>query len=144
MYYVNQEQIGNRLTFLPQVGQAAKELASGWKNDILHAFAQERVLYLGIEAVTDVGSFLIDGFMMRDASSYEDIVEILIGEQVFDPATGAKLLELVRLRRAIAQDYTSWDRSAMHPLLPELPEVFEVFARSVEAFVRKELGAIGL
>lgn len=144
MYYVNQEQIGERLDFLPQLGQAAGELSAGWRDDLLHAFAQERVLYLAIEVVTDVGSLLIDGFMMRDASSYEDIVEILQGEGVFDTGTGAKLAELVRLRRSIAQDYTSWDRSAMHPLLADLPAVFDTFGTSVKQFVRQELDRIGL
>ena len=38
---------------------------------------------------------MIDGFIMRDASSYEDIVEVLREEGVFDDSLGADLHELV-------------------------------------------------
>jgi uncharacterized protein YutE (UPF0331/DUF86 family) len=142
MYYVNQEQIDQRLQFLPFLAQGCEQVIREWgasQTDLVQSFAQERILYLAIESVTDVGSLLIDAFMMRDASSYEDIVEILHGEKVFDDAVAAVLQELVQLRRPLTQDYTLLDRSNLHPLLNKLPSTFNVFADNVRAFIQKEL-----
>lgn len=140
MYYVNEEQIEVRLNFIPTLADVCSKLTHEWKTqDLVHQFAQERTLHLAIETVTDVGSMLIDGFLMRDASSYEDIVEILRGEGVFPEETAATLMELVRQRRALTQEYTSWVREGLHPLMNELPQVLDVFAQSVRAFIKKEL-----
>lgn len=84
MYYVNVQDIRLRLGAMPELEQALKELASGWQGTLLQGLAQERALHLAIETVTDVGSCLIDGYIMRDASSYEDIVEIIGGEEVIE------------------------------------------------------------
>ncbi|WP_068773639.1 DUF86 domain-containing protein [Paenibacillus sp. FJAT-26967] len=142
MYYVNVDQINRRLAFIPQLIQACEELDSEFEKGspkIITYFAQERVLHLAIETVTDVGSLLIDGFMMRDASSYEDIVEILGGERVFSDEIMSTLLELVKLRRPLVQEYDSYTRDGKHPLLGELPRILPVFKESVDVFIRKEL-----
>lgn len=142
MYYVNQEQIDLRLQFLPVIAQGCEQVCREWNDsqaDLVQAFAQERILYLAIESITDVGSLLIDAFMMRDASSYEDIIEILHGEKVFGDGVAIVLQELVKLRRPLTQDYTSLDRSSLHPLLKQLPNTFDAFADNVQAFIKKEL-----
>lgn len=101
---------------------------------------QERCLHLAIEIVTDVGSYLIDGFIMRDASSYDDIIEINHEEKVFDHATYEVLSRLVSLRKPLVQDYYSWQRSELHPLSSDLPGVLEHFSHQVNTYVEKELG----
>jgi uncharacterized protein YutE (UPF0331/DUF86 family) len=140
MYYVNKEQIEERLDFLPYLIGALRELPHRWQaGDALMAMAGERALHLAIEAVTDVGSLLIDGFLMRDASSYEDIVEILQGEGVFPAETGALLLRLVQQRRPLVQDYGTLDRTELHPLIREIPGALERFPADVRSFIAKEL-----
>ncbi|KIL39089.1 hypothetical protein SD70_22495 [Gordoniibacillus kamchatkensis] len=141
MYFVNEEQIGSRLAFLQRLAETARELAVRWQDgDAVLALAQERALHLAIEGVTDVGSLLIDAFILRDASSYEDIVDILRGEGAFDPDTAGQLLDLVKLRRPLVQDYTSWDASGLHALTLRLPELLPRFVEQVRAFMAKELG----
>ena len=144
MYYVNHEQINVRLEFLPTLTKACAELTEQWAKhepaeQLLLHFAQERILHLAIETVTDVGSLLIDAFMMRDASSYEDIVEILAGERVFDEPTAAVLKRLVQLRRPLAQEFTVYPRESLHPLIAELPAVLNTFAETVPAFISREM-----
>ncbi|WP_426452243.1 DUF86 domain-containing protein [Paenibacillus sp. S-38] len=143
MYYVNHEQIDTRLAFVPTLTDACRRLEAAWagggEGELLLHLAQERTLYLAIETVTDVGSLLIDAFMMRDASSYEDIVDILAGEGVFEAPTAEVLRELVGLRRALTQEYTSLDRSGLHPMISRLPSALESFAERVPAFIRKEM-----
>lgn len=101
---------------------------------------QERCLHLAIEIVTDVGSYLIDGFIMRDASSYDDIIQINHEENVFDASTYEVLRRLVSLRKPLVQDYFSWERAELHPLSTEVPDILEQFAEQVSVYVEKELG----
>lgn len=140
MYYVNREQISIRLAVIPDIAEALSTLSRSWSGELLQGLAQERALHLAVETVTDIGSYLIDGFIMRDASSYEDIIEIIAGEQVFPAELKETLLELVRLRRPLVQDYYDWTREKLHPLTQQLPETIVSFKSAVEAYLLQELG----
>ncbi|ALS29016.1 hypothetical protein IJ21_36280 [Paenibacillus sp. 32O-W] len=142
MYYVNREQIEKRLQAIPELARAVEQLQAGWQGSLLEGLAQERALHLAIETVTDVGSFLIDGFLMRDASSYEDIVEIIGGEGVIPPSLHEPLVELVRLRRPLVQQYYEWPRVELHPLTPRLAQLMRDFAAAVQDYLRSELGGM--
>lgn len=141
MYYVDQEQIHARLNFIPTVAAALRALSEQADQTSLTAhFAQERALHLAVEVVTDVGSLLIDGFMMRDASSYEDIMDVIRGEGVLTDDLAEPLKSLVMERRSLTQTYMDLDRSV--PLRGELPaiaELLERFAPAVAMFVKKEM-----
>lgn len=141
MYYVNREQIDLRLRFIPTVAEALRKLRSEWREgDPVQQFALERAVHLGAECVTDVGSFVIDGFLMRDASSYEDIVDIIHGEKAISDPLYQRLSELVRLRKPLVQQYFELDGKRLIPFLDWLPEALESFAVEITAFIDKELG----
>jgi uncharacterized protein YutE (UPF0331/DUF86 family) len=143
MYYVNREQISERLAFVPVIAEGVERLKAardGGGIGLVDALAQERLLHLAIEAVTDVGSLLIDGFLMRDASSYEDIVDILVTEGVFSAELGSELAELVRLRKPLVQDYYKLDRQRPHPLFASLDRMMAEFAEAVNRYLLQELG----
>ncbi|MCJ8010335.1 DUF86 domain-containing protein [Paenibacillus sp. KQZ6P-2] len=139
MYYVNQEQIQHRLDAIPQIAQSLTKAAESWDGSVVLGMVQERALHLAIEVVTDVGSYLIDGFIMRDASSYEDIMEINHEEKVFDDEIFDVLLKLVSLRKPLVQEYYSWNRSELHPLTPVLPDILNKFAVQVREYIQQEL-----
>ncbi|MDD9265770.1 DUF86 domain-containing protein [Paenibacillus sp. GCM10023248] len=142
MYFINHEQIDQRIQFLSALAEAVNQLQAQWAqgtHDLIWQLAQERVLHLAIETVTDVGSLLIDAFILRDASSYEDIVDIVHGEGAYSEPLKETLLELVKLRKPLVQDYVAWNREELHPVLPKLPAAFEEFAGSVRAFIKSEL-----
>lgn len=139
MYYVNQEQIQHRLDAIPEIVQGLTEAAGSWDGGVVLGMVQERALHLAIEIVTDVGSYLIDGFIMRDASSYEDIMEINHEEKVFDAETYDVLLKLVTLRKPLVQEYYTWNRSELHPLTPVLPDILNKFAVQVREYIQQEL-----
>jgi uncharacterized protein YutE (UPF0331/DUF86 family) len=140
MYNVNTQRIEQRLEFLPEIIHVLEYLRDHWgKDKMLAGFAQERALHLAVEAVTDVGSDMIDGFLMRDASSYEDIVEILREERVISPEVADPLLELAQLRKSIVQDYLTFSRTELHPLTTALPAALRSFIGQVREFIRKEL-----
>lgn len=138
MYYVDRSQIEQRLDLLPQLSEVLTESLSSTKNNLILRYAEERALHLAIEVVTDVGSCLIDGFIMRDASSYEDIVEIMRDERVIENELASRLTDLVRLRRPLVQDYVDWDRTQAHSLTVSLPEALRQFAVGVRAYLDQE------
>ncbi len=70
---------------------------------------------------------MIDGFIMRDASSYEDIVQILQDEAVFDEETGSVLVELVKLRRPLVQHYYELDEALLDRWKTEASGHFAAF-----------------
>jgi uncharacterized protein YutE (UPF0331/DUF86 family) len=140
MYYVDRSSIDRRLACIPEVAEALAEIASNWQGSLVHGLAQERALHLAIEIVTDVGSLLIDGFLMRDASSYEDIIDIIAGEGVLPDDIAQPLRRLVQLRKPLVQDYDRWPRTQLHELTPELPQLLHRFSASVVSYLRQELG----
>lgn len=140
MYYVNREQIARRLDAVPEVAEGLRQAVQAWDGGLVLGMVQERCLHLAIEIVTDVGSYLIDGFIMRDASSYDDIIQINYEENVFDESTYEVLRQLVTLRKPLVQDYYSWQRTSLHSLSAVLPDVLEHFSGQVSAYVEKELG----
>lgn len=140
MYYVNKEQINLRINCIPMISSAMKDLLQQWSTgNVLHALAQERLLHLAIETITDIGSYMIDGLMMRDASSYEDIIGVLHGEGVFSAHVSEVLIELVKLRKPLVQDYYDFDRTQIHPLITVLPEILSEFAEKSQSYLDKEL-----
>lgn len=139
MYYVNREEIEKRLACIPELAAALAELAAEWRGTLLEGLAQERALHLALEIVTDVGNFLIDGFMMRDASSYEDIVDVIGGEGVIPASRAAAFRDLVALRKPLVQEYDSWPRGELQPLTKDLPELLRGFAADVREYLHNEL-----
>jgi uncharacterized protein YutE (UPF0331/DUF86 family) len=139
MYYVNREQIAVRLNSITEVASALQSLAANWQGTVLEGLAQERALHLAIETVTDVGSFLIDGFILRDASSYEDIIEITGEAGAFPADMQATLTELVKLRKPLVQDYYVWKRTELHPLTEVLSTLMPAFKDAVEDYLKREL-----
>lgn len=141
MYYVNRKQIEIILAQIPDITTGLQAVTASWNGNTLTGLIQERCLHLAIEVVTDVGSCLIDGFIMRDAGSYEDIISIIHEEKVFGGSEiYEKLIELVALRKPLVQDYFAWDRSVLHPLTPVLATVLEQFASEVGRYLDQELG----
>ncbi|WP_341278504.1 HepT-like ribonuclease domain-containing protein [Paenibacillus sp. FSL H8-0537] len=139
MYYVNREQIAVRLDAIPDIAEALNLIAAQWDGSMLQGLAQERALHLAVETVTDVGSYLIDGFMMRDASSYEDIVDVTGAEGVFSAELLPTFKQLVQLRRPLVQQYYEWQRAELHPLTRQLAPQLLRFKQEVELYLEREL-----
>lgn len=142
MYYVNREQIERRLHTIPEIVIGLQTATAKWDGGLLLGLVQERSLHLAIEVVTDVCSYLIDGFIMRDASSYQDILDITHEEKVFNSEIHAVLIQLVQLRKPLVQNYYEWDRTSLHPLTSVLPTVLNDFSSSVGNYLDQELGYV--
>lgn len=140
MYYVNTDQIELRLSAIPEITAGLRHAQANWDGGIILGLVQERSLHLAIEIVTDVGSYLIDGFILRDASSYEDIIEIVHEAGAFDEESYNLFMELVPLRKPLVQDYYAWERTSLHKVTRTLPDVLDRFADQIRLYLEKELG----
>ena len=73
MYFVDREKIEATLVFFDEHVRLFTEHSS-WNTEI-EKKALERIVHLLIENVLDVGNAMIDGFIMRDPGSYDDIID---------------------------------------------------------------------
>lgn len=106
---------------------------------ISEQFAAARALHVAIECVTDVGNALIDGFIMRDPGSYEDIVEIMKDEDVLPKDEADQMKRLVEYRRTLVVRYTEVEKTDLERLT-ELAQALKSFPMRVEHYLKQELG----
>ena len=81
MYFVDRNQISESLNHMEVLLELYGN-ENGWQQDIIHSLALERIANVLIESIIDVGNSMIDGFIMRDPGSYEDIIDIMEDERV--------------------------------------------------------------
>ncbi|MCM3663330.1 DUF86 domain-containing protein [Mesobacillus subterraneus] len=140
MYFVDREQIEATLQFLENQIDFFERQES-WKTP-MEKSALERVAHIMIEAVLDVGNAMIDGFIMRDPGSYEDIIDILDDEKVVTAEMSASLKKIVLFRKMLVQQYTAIDHARLKKsYLAELPQL-KLFPAKVREYLTNELGPV--
>jgi uncharacterized protein YutE (UPF0331/DUF86 family) len=140
MYNVNTEQIEIRLAFLTTVVKALRLLNDKTSEEsLLHRFALERAMHVAAESITDIGNYMIDGFVMRDAASYEDIIEILFGEGVFPHDVYDVISPLVLFRKPLVQNYYHINHDDLTNLSQQLPDGLDRFADCIVQYLSNEL-----
>jgi uncharacterized protein YutE (UPF0331/DUF86 family) len=140
MYFVDREKIEEILLYLEKlVGLFSKQ--TEWSTPIQQA-ALERIAQMMLEAVLDVGNSMIDGFIMRDPGSYEDIIDILMDEKVVSAETGNSLKKLISYRKMLVQMYTKINHPELQTEFAANLESFSVFAKNVRVYLENELGPV--
>lgn len=140
MYFVDREKIEEILKFLEmqiQLFLSQKE----WSNPLEKA-ALERVNHMMIESVLDVGNAMIDGFIMRDPGSYEDIIDILMDEKVISSETGNSLKVLIQYRKMLVQHYTDVNHHELQETFTKHLHELGNFASNVREYLTTELGPV--
>ena len=140
MYFVDRKKIEQTLQFLEQtmaVFSAKEEYVQQ-----IDQYALERMAQLMIDCILDVGNAIIDGFIMRDPGSYEDIIDILVDEKVVQLKEGEGLKEIVRLRKMLVQDYISVQHEQVIAALQEQRAVIEAYPSHVRRYLEQELGPV--
>ncbi len=140
MYFVDRDQIEETLQFL--TGQIEFfESNESWET-LMEKSALERAAHTIIEAVLDVGNAMIDGFIMRDPGSYEDIIDILDDEKVVTQEMSAGLKKIVLFRKMLVQQYTAVDHASLiETFKSELPQL-KLFPVKVREYLTNELGPV--
>ncbi|MEH7506018.1 DUF86 domain-containing protein [Neobacillus drentensis] len=140
MYFVDREKIEEILKYLEtqiQLFLSQKE----WSTPLEMA-ALERLNHMMIESVLDVGNAMIDGFIMRDPGSYDDIIDILMDEKVISAETGSCLKILIQYRKRLVQFYTDVDHQELQEVFSKHLHELVNFAANVRDYLANELGPV--
>jgi uncharacterized protein YutE (UPF0331/DUF86 family) len=140
MYFVDRAKIENILRFLEE-NIIVYEGQKMWTT-IIERHALERISQTMIESVLDVGNSMIDGFIMRDPGSFDDIVDILEDEKVVTPENAKSLKQIIRLRKMLVQDYTVIDHKELVTTIENNLHSLRVFPTAIRSYLENELGPV--
>jgi uncharacterized protein YutE (UPF0331/DUF86 family) len=140
MYFVDRDKIETTLVYLEKQISLFSDQEQ-WQTP-LEIAALERITQMMLEAVLDVGNDVIDGFIMRDPGSYEDIIDILMDEKVVSTETGNSLKALIPFRKQLVQLYTEIDHGVLKDQFVKHLPALTLFAANVRDFLTNELGPV--
>jgi uncharacterized protein YutE (UPF0331/DUF86 family) len=140
MYFVDREKIEQTLQYLENQLDVFQSQAE-WKTPIEKA-SLERVTHMVIESILDIGNAIIDGFIMRDPGSYEDIVDILMDEKVVTDEMGTSLKNIVSLRKSLVQNYLEIQHDQLVDVITLQMETLKMFSPKVREYLKNELGHV--
>ncbi|MFJ7731824.1 DUF86 domain-containing protein [Lysinibacillus sp. NPDC097231] len=141
MYFVDRNKITKNLQYLDGL-LAILESEDNWLQNDIKKLAIERIGHNVMESMMDVGNLMIDGFIMRDPGSYEDIIDILIDEKVVSTEMEASLKAVVGLRKMLVREFIDVDiPEVVHVLTASLP-VLKKFSPAVSSYLTNELGPV--
>ncbi|KKB33659.1 DUF86 domain-containing protein [Bacillus thermotolerans] len=140
MYFVDRDKIEETLKFM-EVQLSVFVEQPHWKTTIEQA-ALERIGHTVVELILDVGNAMIDGFIMRDPGSYEDIIDILEDEKVVGKEEASSLKTVVSLRKALVQQYTTVSHEELEQTLRSNLTALQQFPERIRQYLNDELGPV--
>lgn len=141
MYFVDRTKITKNLAHLDSL-LAIFEQEGNWNQNDVTKLALQRIGHNIMESMMDVGNVMIDGFIMRDPGSYDDIIDILVDEKVITPEMDAPLKEVVGLRKMIVREFLEVDNAEIVRVLSNNMAALKQFSPKVEAYLINELGPV--
>jgi uncharacterized protein YutE (UPF0331/DUF86 family) len=137
MYFVDRKEVEATLQFIEELlSEYEKMTVKNYQEKL----ALERLAQLLIEAILDVGNMMIDGFIMRDPGSYEDIIDILEDENVIPKVESNPFKKVIELRKMLVKDYLHTNHEKLNNVLRENYSVLNQFAPRVREYLTNELG----
>lgn len=140
MYFVDRVKIDNTLSFFHKQIELF-ESQQQWSTNLEKA-SLERCTHLMIEMILDIGNDMIDGFIMRDPGSYEDIIDILTDELVITPEMSIGLKEIISCRKQLVQEYLLIDHPSIQTIFQQHMDSLKKFTPSVKKYLEHELGPV--
>ena len=141
MYFVDRNQISESLNHMESLLELYRN-ENGWQKDIIHSLALERIANVLIESIIDVGNTMIDGFIMRDPGSYEDIIDIMEDERVITSEMAGPLKQVIELRKMIVREFTKVDVGTIIEVLNTSMDELLEFPNKVRHYLENELGPV--
>lgn len=140
MYFVDRQKIERTLQYIEKNVEIFSNQSS-WETEI-EKKALERIAVSCIEGILDTGNAMIDGFIMRDPGSYEDIIDILEDEKVVATQEANNLKEIIRLRKMLVQDYLEINDATVLSILTTHRDTILSFCHSTRTYLVRELGPV--
>ncbi len=111
MYFVKKEKIEQTLQRIRELSNLFLE-ENVWQST-KEKLALERGVGIMIEGILDVGTMMIDGYILRDPGSYEDIIDILVDSEIVNEQTGKGIKNLLHYRTILVRDYLAIDHAKL-------------------------------
>ncbi len=141
MYFVDRKRIEVIASHLEEL-LAVYENKQQWESYPESHLILERVTGSVIESILDIGNAMIDGFIMRDPGSYDDIIDILVDEKVVTADMELGLKEIVGLRKQVVREYYAVDRDNVAKVFDANLSVIRAFPGQVRKYLVNELGPV--
>jgi len=141
MYFVDRNKIEEKLQFLDIHLQVINTIES-LEDDIYKTLSVERAAHIIIECIIDVGNAMIDGFIMRDPGSYEDIIDILLDEKVITNEMAKDIIEVIKFRKMLVQEYTEINHERLYQNIKSAFESLSLYPVKVRDYLVNELGPV--
>ncbi|MCA1024009.1 DUF86 domain-containing protein [Halobacillus litoralis] len=139
MYFVDREKIEKILSYMETIqAEVKKQGFSSFREKLV----LERLTHLTVEAFLDVGNMMIDGFIMRDPGSYDDMIDILLDEKVLPVEEEEAFKQFIQLRKMIVHEYTEVDHTAVAEAWTTYQEALEAFPERIRTYLDQELGPV--
>jgi len=137
LYFIDRSKIEQILLYMEEMLQ---ELGKHTYTSTMEKRSLERMAHMLIESTVDVGNMMIDGFIMRDPGSYEDIIDILVDEKVIPAENEGHYKAVIRLRSSLVKEYLTIDHDNLKTVMLENKAVLEKFSTYVRIYLDSELG----
>ncbi|MCL7748933.1 DUF86 domain-containing protein [Halalkalibacter alkaliphilus] len=140
MYFVDRDKIEQTLHYMESLQEQVEQLTSC--NNLTEKLALERLAYVVIESIIDVGNSMIDGFIMRDPGGYEDIIDILEDEKVVKANDAVALKTIIGLRKQLIANYSEVNHRQIVEILTNYEASLTQFPLDVRRYLSEELGPV--
>ena len=137
MYFVDRKKIEELLIYIDEL---LEQISNNEFTSKLELMALERIAHVLIESILDVGNLMIDGFIMRDPGSYEDIIDILVDEKVIPEEQEAVYKDVVGLRKSLVTDFMNVDHQQLVVKLKDSVNTLTEFSPHTRTYLTNELG----
>lgn len=141
VYFVDRNKITKNLQYLDEL-LVILETEDHWLQNDIKKLAIERIGHNIMESMMDVGNLMIDGFIMRDPGSYEDIIDILIDEKVVAAEMEAPYKAVVGLRKMLVREFIDVDSQEVVHVLTTNLAALKQFSPAVHHYLTNELGPV--
>nr|WP_216604748.1 DUF86 domain-containing protein [Lysinibacillus fusiformis] len=141
VYFVDRNKITKNLQYLDGL-LAILETENNWSQNDIKKLAIERIGHNIMESMMDVGNLMIDGFIMRDPGSYEDIIDILVDEKVVVAEMEAPYKAVVGLRKMLVREFIEVDIDEVVHVLTANLSALKQFSPAVHSYLTNELGPV--
>lgn len=137
MYFVDRNKIEQILLYIDTL---LNDFERHSFQSSMEKLALERMVHMLIESILDVGNMMIDGFIMRDPGSYEDIIDILVDEKVIPETDAEGYKKVIQLRNHVIRDYIFVDHNELKETIAIHRHTLKQFSPYIKAYLDDELG----
>ncbi|MET1014173.1 MAG: DUF86 domain-containing protein [Paenisporosarcina sp.] len=141
MYFIDRKNITATLTYMESIVNVMDKTSKFPLSEI-EELALERIAQNLIESIIDVGNSIIDGFIMRDPGSYDDIIDILLDEKVITVDMEASLKEVLSLRKMLVRQFMNVDHQLVAQTLVNNRNALNEFPEKIDMYLTNELGPV--